>query len=528
MTKIKRAFALILAIIMMLSLMACENEETTVEGDVPNGTTENIIVENKADDSANNNVQEVIPATPNKNTSTNTSGTTGGTTNQSSTTKTTTTTTTNEIPNSTSSDNSVVTSSGSGSGYAGQNLAENFPVFDTDAFIASMPAELKGTTITFLNWYSPEDRPAEKANIEAFEAASGINVNVVNADYKQYTDKLVSMVATGDAPDVIRLSEPHAARMKYLQPIVNTGYDFSDEAWNKDVKELYSVNGIQYAANLSYTPYILFSTINYPTDKINKFGFEDPWELWKRGEWTWEIMREMCEEWIKQGPMYYGFATVEYTMSASTAGLDFVTYDGKQWNMNLYDGTLLDIWSDIIGDRENRISVQSNNTTFDTVYSKALFAYSDSTCLQAYTTDSKLKKRGVWGVAPAPKHMGEDYYVPLTELIAWGVPTGAKNPEAVPYFISWYGNLDKYDLNTYFYDERSIEIFVEMITQPNRHLSISSNVFDFDQMPFIWNLYTNATSYQVSTFIQSQEYKCQDKLNQWNDVLYSMNNKIKK
>ena len=417
---------------------------------------------------------------------------------------------------------------GSGSQQAGGSGATAEDAFDTDAFIASMPAELRGTTITFLNWYNLEDRPAEKANIEAFEAASGISVNVVNADYNQYTDKLVSMVATGDAPDIIRLSEPLAARMKYLQPIVNTGYDFADKAWNKDVKELYSVDGIQYAANLSYTPYILFSTIQYYTSDMEEFGFEDPWELWKKGEWTWEKMREMSEEWIKQGPDYYGFATVEYAMSASTAGLDFVSYDGKQWSMNLYDSTVLDTWQDIIEERENRLSVQATNTTFGKTSHKAMFQYSDSTSLQSYVGEGIMKKMGVWGVAPAPKHEGKDYYVPLTELIAWGVPTGAKNPEAVPYFISWYGNLAKYDLKDYFYNDLTIEIFEDMVSQPNRHLSVSEKIFNFDQMPFIWNLYTNATSSQITTFIQSQEYRCQDKLNQWNDVLAYMDTEIKK
>ena len=123
------------------------------------------------------------------------------------------------------------TGSGSSNGEGSNFSADN--AFDTDAFIASMPSELKGTTIKFLNWYDVDARAAEKANVEAFEAASGVNVEVLKVEWgKAYNDKLAGLVATGDAPDVIRMSAPKMAWMKALQPISNPGYDFSDKAWN--------------------------------------------------------------------------------------------------------------------------------------------------------------------------------------------------------------------------------------------------------------------------------------------------------
>ena len=426
------------------------------------------------------------------------------------------------------------TNGGSNSTNASVNKFNPEDAFDTDAFIASMPESLKGTTVTFFNWYNPADRAAEKANIEAFEQLSGIKVNVIAPEYKQYNDKLAGLVATGDSPDVIRMSEPKMGWMKTLQPIVNTGYDFSSKEWNEDVKELYSVNGIQYAANLSYTPFVLFSTIQYHTDTMEEWGFEDPWELWKKGEWTWEKMNEMSAEWIKQGPDYYGMATVNFEAPAATLGLDFMSYDGSQWKMDLFGAEILDVWKNIVEMRENRLSVQGTNTTFDNVKHKALFGYVDSTSLEASSEyGGKMKKRGIWGVAPAPKWEGKEYYVPMTELVAWGVPVGAKNPEAVPYFISHYGNLAKYDLDTFFYKDENIgtqcrELFEDMVSQPNRFVSMSNEVFNFDNNPFVWYLYNGSTSSQISTFIQSQEYRCQDKLNQHNEVLAHMNTEIKK
>ncbi len=417
---------------------------------------------------------------------------------------------------------------------AGGNKFDAADAFDTDAFIASMPEKLKGTTVTFLNWYNPADRAAEQANIEAFEQLSGIKVNVIAPEYKQYNDKLAGLVATGDSPDVIRMSEPKMGWMKTLQPIVNTGYDFSGKEWNDEVKRLYSVNGIQYAANLSYTPFIIFPTINYYPSDMEEYGFEDPWELWKKGEWTWDKMNEMSAEWIKQGPDYYGLATVNFEMQASTMGLDFLSYDGSKWSMDLFGSEILDVWKNIVEERENRLSVQGTNTSFGMVKHNAMFGYSDSTCLEASSTyGERQKKRQDWGVAPAPKAAGKDYYASVLELVAWGVPVGAKNPEAVPYFISHYANLAKYDLDTFFYKDEKIgtqckELFEDMVTQPNRFLSMTTTILETEAVPFAWMLYTNATSSQLSTYIQSKEYKCQDLLNQHNDALAHMNTEIKK
>ena len=417
--------------------------------------------------------------------------------------------------------------SGTGAGGTGFSTDD---AFDTDAFIASMPGELKGTTIKFLNWYDIEARQAEWDNIKAFEAASGIKVDVIDVEYgAAYSDKLAGLVATGDAPDLIRMSSPKMTWMKTLQPIVNTGYDFSDDAWNGAIKELYSVDGIQYAANLSYTPFILFATVAYHTDTMEEFGFEDPWELWKKGEWTWDKMNEMSSEWVKQGPDYHGLATALYGGMAQTAGKDFVSYDGKQWQMNLYDADLLGYWTKTLEGREARLFVQATNTTFDQTKHKALFAYCDSTGLEASSQyQSKLKKRGVWGVAPTPKHANSEYYLPVTELVAWGVPIGAKNPKAVPYFISWYGNLAKYDIDTFYYNEQAKEVFQAMVVEPNRAMSMSNSIFSFDANPFVWHLFNNGASSQITTFIQQQEYRCQDKLNQWNEILSTgMNKEIK-
>ena len=60
------------------------------------------------------------------------------------------------------------TTTGNGSSNSGGSNFSADNAFDTDAFIASMPSELKGTTIKFLNWYDVDARAAEKSKRRGF------------------------------------------------------------------------------------------------------------------------------------------------------------------------------------------------------------------------------------------------------------------------------------------------------------------------------------------------------------------------
>lgn len=396
--------------------------------------------------------------------------------------------------------------------------------FDSKAFVESMPAELKGTTIKFLNWYDPYDFGQEGEVIDAFEKASEIDVEIIEAAYgPEYREKLAGLIATGDSPDVYSMDKPSTAYMKSLQPITNTGYDFSDSAWNKLVKDTFSVGGVQYAANLKYTPFARFLVINYNTSVMEDMGFEDPYELYKKGEWTWEKLKEMAKEWVKQGTDYYGVGTSIYTGFAATTGQDFVSYDGSKWNMNLYDQELLQTWQFVLEGRANQLFTQGANVVFDAARPKALFNISNTSGLEAKSTwNQKVKKFGYFASVPMPKFEGKDYYVPINELISFGVPIGAKNAKAVPYFIAWYGNLANYDIDTFYFDERSRDIQLELLGAEKQFLSMSDSIFSFEANPFTWHLFNNGTASQITTFIQSMENQAIAKLDELNGVLANM------
>ena len=79
-----------------------------------------------------------------------------------------------------------------------------------------------------------------------------------------------------------------------------------------------------------------------------------------------------------------------------------------------------------------------------------------------------------------------------------------------------------YNIEDYYFDEQSKEVMLELLGTNNKYFSMSKQAFKFGHKEFGWNLFNNGTAAQITTFIQSMEYMCQDYLNQLNDVLVKL------
>ncbi|MDD4700230.1 MAG: extracellular solute-binding protein, partial [Oscillospiraceae bacterium] len=152
--------------------------------------------------------------------------------------------------------------------------------------LASMPKNLRGSTIKIANWNPVSEYTGASTAIKKFEKATGITVEWVTIDYGVYTTRLATMVASDTAPDVARTRTPNPAWMQSFQSIDAANYDFSDEAWNQILMKDYTVNGVTYATSLKNTHIGSVDMMFYNKDIISKYNYEDPYKLWKNGKWT--------------------------------------------------------------------------------------------------------------------------------------------------------------------------------------------------------------------------------------------------
>ena len=388
---------------------------------------------------------------------------------------------------------------------------------DSDAVVASMPAELKNTKLVFLNWYNPKEN-LEKPVIAEFEKKTGIDIVCRVTDYGTYIQEVAKMLATNEQLDVMRMKQPDLAALKLLQPLSVTEYDFSDKAWDKYTMGLYSVGEKQYGAALRYTPYFLPTMIFYNKDVITDMGFEDPYELWKQGKWTWSKLREMCNTWVTENGAEYTGCSIWNGGTVSTAGAELMklTDDGITYDLDLTNQLGIDCYKFMEEGKQMGLFTNVNDG-FDSAKPKLLFAMHDASTVQISSEYfNKLKLRKQLMTVAMPKWDGtegfDDYYVPMMENIAFGIPKTAKNPKAVPYFLAYVCNMANYNTGVgeggFFFNEQTKEAYMELMSFEKRNFKITGTIASYDGTikSFDWSIFMGVDPTQINSWLQEREY----------------------
>lgn len=157
-----------------------------------------------------------------------------------------------------------------------------------------------GKTFKFLYWYSPDD--VVKRKVAAFNEAHNANLtlDIVPAEMNETVAK---SIASGAPYDVIANHGryfPQTIFANLYEPLEGQiakqdMYDTSKpDRWglSQAVCDSFAWNGHYYALGSakSVYPYVLY----YNKKMFKEAGLEDPWELYQKGQWTWEKFLEMA------------------------------------------------------------------------------------------------------------------------------------------------------------------------------------------------------------------------------------------
>lgn len=369
---------------------------------------------------------------------------------------------------------------------------------------AKLPKDASGKEIELYNWNT--QITAQKAAIERFTKETGIKVKYTVEGYETYLAKLASLVATGNPPTVVRLRDNDPSYMMSMQPINKTGYDFNDTYWDQDILMEYNVNGLLYGVNLESSPYYQPMVTFYNQELIDKYSLEDPYELWKDGKWTWKKMYEICEDFVKAaGDGYSGLSTLvgEYVFSA---GSSYYSYKDNKYSANLKTTAFLKAMQNMNTQYQkgNICDIVGNSSDFS--LGKILFCNeSEIAGRQSHYMMPEIKKKGTLRAVPIPAVDGQkEYYVPILENEAYGVPNKAKNIELAPYFLRFYLDTANYNMNS-FYAHKTILEAVEW-TRSQKRVSVL-NELDTNRtiIGIVEGLLTCSPS-QIATLIESKYY----------------------
>ncbi len=329
-----------------------------------------------------------------------------------------------------------------------------------------IPSSASGKTLTVVDWNPVKEMPGMDDVLEDFEKETGIKIDYKIVTYSTYFTKLTSQVTAKNAPDAARLQNPSRRDLTNVQAMNKLGYDFSDAAWDQNVISKYTFNGNIYGVNMTGSPYYSPMLMYYNTNLISTYNLDDPYEMWKDGEWTWDNVWDMIGDFTKKakkdGDGYLGVSFMGDMSPLVANGTPMVDFDESTGTFfhNMANESFIKAFQEVCNmkEKEGYISHDSTNTaSFDA--GKLLFFIGQGIAARDGSSYfSKLREQGVVAAVPLPtaKKGAQECQI-LGEVQAFGVPKTAKNAELVPYFLRYYFDPANYDMDTMFNVEHAAE-----------------------------------------------------------------------
>lgn len=335
--------------------------------------------------------------------------------------------------------------------------------------LKGMPSELRGTTIELFHWNPQSELPGGSTVITNFQQQTGIKVNWKVASYDNYDVELQARVAAGKSPDLVLFQWMNSSRVKLCQPISDVNFDFSGSDWDSELMNYYTVKGKTYAVNMNGTYLNRPTAIFYNKNLIEKYDFEDPYTLWKQGQWTETKFMEMCEEFKRtvNGPAW---TVSKWDVWTLLLGLQSeISYKDGKYGNNLRDEKAIVAWQRCAELRQSGLI----DTSWDMEgFESDKYLFFDTSLMYTRTTQpyfSTLKSAGTLGVVPFFTLDGQtERYQPMSEYEAYGFAKGAKNATGAAYFLRYYLDSATYDSKTFFCSEEAKEVYEYCMAQPNR------------------------------------------------------------
>ena len=339
--------------------------------------------------------------------------------------------------------------------------------------VSKMPSNLKGKTVTMYSWNPAKHVTGAEKVIANFEKQTGIKVDWKQGSYDNYDTEIAALINSGSSPDIIRYFGVNIYRMDLTQDVVSaTGYDFKGDIWDNQVTSAYTVKGKIYGVNLKNTFNQQPTVVYYAGDTIKRYKLEDPYDLWKAGQWTWDKFVEMCHD-FKEATGRAGWMTNDHLDLLRWNGLDFLTFDGNEFKDNSSDPRILTTLQKICSYR-NTLTPEAMRS--QELIENGTYLFITDNMLCSRTTDfhyETLKGNNDLMTVPFPSGLTSTYIQPMHEYEAYGFPKGCKNGPAAYYFLRYYLNRDNYDAKTFFINNQALETY-DFAMKQKRFYKVSS------------------------------------------------------
>jgi len=190
-------------------------------------------------------------------------------------------------------------------------------------------------------WGNAEHLAVEQRIIDEFEKSHpDIHVKLFMVPDSSYHQKQQIMLASRTAPDVMKVEGynfPALVRKDYFRPIDDFAKDDPtldlDDYFDAPIKEC-TYNGKLYGFNIAWGGQVIY----YNKTMFEKAGLLDPYELDKRGEWTWDKFLEVARKLTKKDKngkyIQFGTTMPHYWTVVWAFGGDYLSPDFNRCVLN--------------------------------------------------------------------------------------------------------------------------------------------------------------------------------------------------
>ena len=307
--------------------------------------------------------------------------------------------------------------------------------------------QLENGTVKFLSSWdlNPAEGQPISVALEMFQTKYGGRIELVNTTWDGRYDKLGTLVASDDSPDMFSAADmdvfPKGAIKGMFEPL-DAYIDFGSELWKPmaSVNEQFAFNGKHYVgAYDTDTQCMMF----YNARTIEDNSLDDPMELAKAGNWTWDtfwdMMTKFCDrdegKWATDGWWFEGGFS-------QTCGYPYIGMEDGKIVHNL-DNPMIEKVQDFMLNMKNNDfplpksefnwqiqpkRIAEGKTLFYPVGAYALYPYNGY--IQDFGDMADVR------IAPMPKcPYTDEYYLPAI-VAGFSLCKGAKNPEGVAAYLT--------------------------------------------------------------------------------------------
>ncbi len=389
--------------------------------------------------------------------------------------------------------------------------------YTPDQFLDAMPKNLKGTTLKMFFWDDLRST-VYKGALNKFQEKTGIKVEIEIADKSTYGATLAARISAGKSPDIVKCIDNNVGTVANLQPITNSGYDFGDQNWDADLMKLFTYNGKCYAANVQNSPNKNMGIFTYNKKALKRANMsnDDPYTIWKNNpsNWTWAKFWSMCDSFIKANngkEGYYGSTWGTEDGYVKAFGVSLWRYDpdaGKTVNCSNNQEAVKRYGEIVDAINKKWSTTTADSTGFES--GKILFAWGFSSVAEKDSTISEsLRKGNNLGFVPMPT---DSKYTPLFETCAYGIPVGAKNAAAVPFFLRYIYSPESVKESDFYYNDEAKNVVTSVI---------KTNKFYFGNgyLYQVWQDMVNGTASNVKSVLDSYQGTINDNVTLANESL---------